>query len=129
MPQAPVTAEPMVISAAPVPVAAPVDPAAEATLSASLADRTNSQRVSFGNLRTMQPLSAQKATGTPVPVTDDSQVPPATDQPAAMTAQRDPAILSLATNNDLNLATLAREANKNRGNAGQSPNEVIIPLH
>jgi hypothetical protein len=129
MPQAPVAAEPMVISATPVPAAAPVDPAAEATLSASLADRTNSQRVSFGNLRTMQPLSAQKATGATVPVTDDSQVPPATGQPAAMTAQRDPAILSLATNNDLNLATLAREANKNRGNAGQSPNEVIIPLH
>lgn len=44
------------------------------------------------------------------------------------TPQHDPAILSLANNNDLNVATLAREAYKAK-NGGESPDEVVISLH
>jgi hypothetical protein len=46
--------------------------------------------------------------------------------PAPVTAQPDPVILNLAKNNDLNIATLAREAGKNKG-AGDD--EVVISLH
>lgn len=105
--------------------------AAETDLAASLAARANSRQVSFGNLRTIRPLAAPAG-----PVTDDGQttagnnqpVPAPTAQPQPpMTANRDPAIISLAKNNDLSLATLARQAKKDRG--GNSPTEIVIPLH
>lgn len=127
------------ITATPVP-AAQIDPETEATLAASLADRSSSRQVSFGNLRTMQPLSAQPMAAAATP--DDSaagystaEVPPSSQtaagqaQAPAMTTPRDPAILSLANNNDLNLATLAREANKNIGGTNQPSNEVVVSLH
>jgi hypothetical protein len=127
------------ITATPMPAAA-VDPETEATLTASLADRASSRQVSFGNLRTMQPLSDQPAAGAPGPddfvtystsatAAPDDLPLPGDDQAGAMTTPRDPAILSLANNNDLNLATLAREANKNIGGENQSPNEVVVSLH
>jgi hypothetical protein len=46
----------------------------------------------------------------------------------AMTPQADPAILNLANNNDLNVATLARQANKIR-EAELADDEVVISLH
>lgn len=98
-------------------------------LAARLAAQTNSRHVSFGNLRTVQPLGDQPPPAVP-------SVPPADPGTAAsptrsgtMTAPDDPAILSLARNDDLNVATLARQANKNRGNENRSPDEVVIPLH
>jgi hypothetical protein len=47
----------------------------------------------------------------------------------AVTAPNDPAILSLAKNDDFNVATLAREARKNRDGEDQSQNEVVVSLH
>jgi hypothetical protein len=55
----------------------------------------------------------------------------AAPQPAApVTVPGDPAILSLAKNNDLNVATLAREAYKAKnGNERPRQDEVVISLH
>ncbi len=92
----------------------------DSALSAQLTARASSSHVSFGNLRTMRPLSsnpppapAVTAAGTPI----DS-----------VTAPPDPAILSLASSNDLNVATLARQAKKNKG-GDEPPGEVVISLH
>lgn len=66
-----------------------------------------------------QPQSAQPAT-TPAPIT-----PPLPAAPP-VTPASDAAILDLARNDDLNVATLAREANKRKGS---SDDEVVISLH
>lgn len=108
------------------------DTESETTLSNNLSARQNSQQVSFGNLRTMQPLGSQAAAD-PALITNDpslSAVPAVpVDQTPAVTPPVDPAILSLAKNNDLNVATLAREAQKNKGDEGQLQNEVVVSLH
>jgi hypothetical protein len=85
----------------------------------------------YGNLRTLQPSPAQPAV---LPATDDAatatqaaQDTSVTDAPGPMTAGGDPAILSLSKNNDLNVATIARQAEKARGGASQD--EVVISLH
>lgn len=96
----------------------------EPDLSARLAARTNSRQVSFGNLRTVKPLSSRPAPAAPPP----PAAPAADDHSSAVTAGNDPAILSLAKNNDLNVATLARQARKNKGDESP-PNEVVISLH
>lgn len=88
------------------------DVAGEAALSAQLRAR-NSGPKPQDHMRTVQPLA-----GTPAPV-------PAAASPA-LTAPSDPAILSLANNDDLNVATLARQARKAKGEDG---GEIVIPLH
>ncbi len=88
------------------------DVAGEAALAAQLrAQKTGP--TPYENMRTMQPLAG----------------PPAPSQPPApaVTAPTDPAILSLANNDDLNVSTLAREARKAKGD--ESGGEVVIPLH
>lgn len=91
----------------------------DSALSAQLAARASSSHVSFGNLRTMRPLSAAPPSA-PAPTPLNRPVPPVTAAP-------DPAILSLASSNDLNVATLARQAKKNKG--GEPSDEVVISLH
>ena len=54
-----------------------------------------------------------------------NQQPQQSQQPQ-VTQAPDPAILELASNNDLNVATLAREANKHKE---ELQNEVVISLH
>lgn len=113
--------------------AAPADAATnkanEAALSARLAERASSRQVSFGNLRTVRPLTSAPApvvqAGSDSNATNQPQPPTAAAKPSEpMTTPDDPAILSLAKNNDLNVATLAREARKNKGD-----DEVVISLH
>jgi hypothetical protein len=113
----------------PAPVAAPPvyagDTPEEVALSNSLAAHKSTQQVPFGHLRTMQPLSG------PVPA-DDSPLMPKPLPPSqipAVTPPDDPAIISLAKNNDLNVATLARQARKNGGDDGQMQDEVVVSLH
>jgi hypothetical protein len=129
---APAVAAPMVISApVPEPPALTADEKAdEAALSAKLAARADSQHVSLGNLRTVRPLGSPAAMPITAPTTPaaDIQAPAAT-QDDAVTATDDPDILSLAKNNDLNVATLAREAHKNKGGENQRRDEVVISLH
>ena len=124
MPQAPAMAMPApTLYAAPLP-AVPADPAAEAALSASLAARANSGQVSFGNLRTVRTLEDQAEAAAP---TVDVALP--ADTQTAVTTPIDPAIISLAKNNDLNVATLARQAPKNRDDDSQPQDEVVVSLH
>jgi hypothetical protein len=87
------------------------------TLSAQLSAQSHYKRVSFGNLRTMRPLG-----------TSPPPVPMPTPPPTPMPVMPDPAILSLASSNDLNVATLARQAKRNKGGDGSS-DEVVISLH
>jgi hypothetical protein len=57
--------------------------------------------------------------------------PPAQQDPVAaqppMPARPDPAIMSLAGNNDLDIATIARQAHK--AQEGKDDGEVVISLH
>jgi hypothetical protein len=107
-----------------------------------------------GHLHVIQPLSAQKAAASrtvpqpgqmPGPGAGQqvggpqaqTAMPPSGTQAAAMgqTAQKpaepkvtqapDPAIVELARNDDLNVATIAREAQKRK----EPPDEVVISLH
>jgi hypothetical protein len=75
-----------------------------------------------GHLHVIQPLSDQKITSssTPNPQTQPQQAPP------SVTHQPDAAILDLARNDDLNVATIAREAQKRKD---LPQDEVVISLH
>ncbi len=66
----------------------------------------------YGHMRTVQPLPAQ----------------PAQAQSPSVTATPDPAILELATNDDLNVATIARQAEKARRKEPPK-DEVVVSLH
>ena len=100
-------------TAVPAPQAAVIDPAEEAAVVSQLKAKAASHPKPYGNLRTVRPLGEQPAA---VPATPVQPVTPPTD----------PAILSLADNDDLNVATLAREAKRAKGEDDQ--NEVVIPL-
>jgi len=89
-----------------------------------------------GHLHVIQPLSAQNATQAAVPVAPVINGVPMPAAPAlanpivpaapAVTQARDTAILDLARNDDLNVATIAREAQKRQ----ELPqDEVVISLH
>jgi hypothetical protein len=99
------------------PQAAQIDPAEEARLSSELKSK-HSAPAPYGNLRTMKPSGSQPAK--PAKKTTAKAVPP------PVTPKADAAILSLADNNDLNVATLAREAKRAKGE--DSGQEVVVPL-
>jgi PrgI family protein len=102
------------------PTTTPAVPVDEAALAAELKAQNNSQPDSYGNLRTVQPLSDNQQSTISNKSAGNGAVPSGTTAP-------DPAILSLASNNDLNVATLAREADKAKH--GDEPHdEVVISL-
>lgn len=76
------------------------------------------------HLKTLVPLSEQPAAGTPDPAaaaaSTDNQAVPATG-----TTPVDPAIMALASNDDLSVETLARQAKKDL----PDDEEVVINLH
>lgn len=78
----------------------------------------------YGHLKTIQPLSVQReqAARTPAPQPVAPIAPPLPQPaPPPVTPANQAAILQLARNDDLNVATIAREANKD--------GEVVIKLH
>jgi hypothetical protein len=104
----------------------------------------------YPHLRTIQPLSAQAAhqydqpvvaqdsavqapvtqpqaqpLPMPQPVMTTPATPVAATPPAPVTPPPNPAILELANNNDLNVATLAREAK----HLNEQADEVVVSLH
>lgn len=84
----------------------------EKALASELKKRHRSQSVAYGHTKVIDPAAAHaKPAPTPPPVT-----PPT-----------DPAILGLASNNDLNVATIAREANRQQDEPPKD--EVVISLH
>jgi hypothetical protein len=98
---------------APAPQAAQVSQAEDAALSAQLRSQSAQHAAPYGNLRTLRPGRAGAGSGQAMPA-------------MPMTAAPDPAILSLANNDDLNVATLAHEAQ--RAKDGENPDEVLISL-
>lgn len=86
----------------------------ELALAEKLKAQQSKPEVAYSHLRTIQPLGNQTAR------------PPQPQPAPAAPAPPDPDILQLATNNDLNIATLARQANKPK----EPPEgEVVISLH
>jgi hypothetical protein len=67
-----------------------------------------------------QAMQQAQATQTATPVN-----PPAQNQDTTVTPEPNPAILELANNNDLNVATLAREAQRST----DTPDEIVVSLH
>ncbi len=80
----------------------------------------------YGHLKTIAPLdtTAPVASQPTVPTSAPQQAPLAQPQ-NTMTAPVDPAILKLASNDDLNIDTIARQANMQANNSGD---EVVISL-
>ncbi|MEK7599550.1 MAG: PrgI family protein [Patescibacteria group bacterium] len=122
---------PAPVSSAPAPVPTPMpatvaDPNAETELSEQLAARSNSSHVSLNNMHSLQPVADVASADDSTSAMDDPQTDQqlASNSPStAVTSPSDPAILSLANNNDLNVSTLAREAHKAKGD-----DEVVISL-
>lgn len=77
----------------------------------------------YSHLRTLRPPEPSKPTGS----ADRGGTQPQSKPSTAVTASGDPAILSLSKNNDLNVSTLAREAQRAKG--GGKQDEVVISLH
>jgi hypothetical protein len=92
----------------------------EEALASQLKANNSSKQIANTHLRTIQPLGSQP----PMP-----QPAAASPAPTPSPAPPDPAILSLANNNDLNVATLAREAHKAKHDEPPQSDEVVISLH
>lgn len=85
----------------------------------------NNQASSYGHLHTVLPLAQQAQMQAAQAAAAAAPAP--TQNPApAVTAAPDPAILDLANNNDLDIATIAREAHHRKEEAAT---EVVISLH
>lgn len=101
----------------------------EAAIVAHSKAHNDSQQITYAHMRVIQPLGSQPPLSATTPPPPPRSTDTATDHvpPAAPSAPaHDPAILSLANNNDLNVATLAREAYKAKN---PSQDEVVISLH
>ena len=108
------TAQPQVLNSSP----------DEEKLSAQIHAKNSSSQTSYGNLRTLKPLDPSTSQQ------DNATTSSSTIQPAspAMTTPSHPVILALANNDDLNVSTIAREAQKATGKTIGNE-EVVISLH
>jgi hypothetical protein len=106
-----------------------ITPADEQALVQKLADQEKVEHIPYEHLHTIQPLSVQKQQQQQQLQQAQAAVAQAaakTDEPK-VTQAPNAAILNLARNDDLNVATLAREAHKQRPEPPQD--EVVISLH
>jgi hypothetical protein len=94
-------------------------------LAAQIHAKANIKQEIYGNLRTLRPLSASQPAAKAAGAVAAPAPQPST---TAMTAQPHPAILALANNDDLNVSTIAREAEKAKNNESGN-GEVVISLH
>lgn len=92
-------------------------------LAARLKAHASEQDVAYSNLRTLKPLRPHPVKAGHKPAHKGKH-----DATSTVTAPSDPAILALANNNDFNVETLAREAQKAKHDEDQSSNEVVISL-
>ena len=113
-------------ASAPAAAAVPAELNEEAFM-AKLKAQEAADHVFSSHLRTLQPLSEQTQR---TPRTAAAPVIPQAATPAipASPPAPDPAILSLAGNNDLNIDTIARQANKSKRDNDGSDGEVVISL-
>ena len=98
----------------------------EAALVSQLKANRSSQHVADTHLTTLYPLGDPRNPQTAQ--LNKPQPAPAPPPAAPSVPAPDPAILSLASNNDLNVATLQREANRAKHEESQD-GEVVISLH
>lgn len=91
-------------------------------------------KLAQGNMRRLEPLAPQVLSPSPVPVQAATQPAVAQDQTlsiqqtqTAVTPPTDPGILKLVKNNDLNVATIGREASRKKVR-DLPEDEVVIPL-
>ncbi|HKR82330.1 MAG TPA: PrgI family protein [Candidatus Saccharimonadales bacterium] len=134
-PQGAVTFNTQLVTPGTVSAAAPatddtaLTPEDEQALVKQLADQEKVEHIPYGHLHTIQPLSVQKQQ-------QQQQIQAAREAAAKAAAKSaepevtqapDAAILNLARNDDLNVATLAREAHKQRPEPPKD--EVVISLH
>lgn len=106
---------------------AKVTPEEEAVIR-ELETQEHNQTQAYNHFHTIQPLSVQQAQAkvqAAQAAAAEAATQAAAAQRAKMTQAPDAAILQLATNDDLNVATLAREAHKRQ----QAQDEVVISLH
>jgi hypothetical protein len=100
-----------------------VNPTAEeAAMVEKFKAENSSMQAAYGHTKVVKPLSEQTAAAPP------QNPAPAVPPPASnrVTAKDTTAIMNLASNNDLNVATIAREANRKQGG---DQDEVVISLH
>lgn len=113
-PVAAAAGQPAARSATPLAAAPANTSASDAQMAELLREHRAEAEVPEEHLKTIQPL------GTKIPASPPSPSP----MPAPVTPVPDPATMRLAYNNDLNIATIARQANKEKGSG-----EVVISLH
>ncbi len=89
----------------------------DSVTSQQLKESRSHKNTSFTNMRKLQPLGSKMK---------QKKDAAASDKPMAHVA--DPAIIELANNDDLNVATIARQANKSAGSLNNA-DEVVISLH
>lgn len=93
----------------------------ESIIESVLANNVREQAATQSHLKTIK---------TPAQLADEARITAATtaseQAKAAMTVEKQAAIINLAKSNDLNIATLQRQADKTLGEEGN--NEVVIPL-
>lgn len=94
-------------------------PEEEAIAQRAKVDNEKREQQSYGHLKKLVPIEEQ-----PVAAAVAPQPQPAAAKP--VTAPPDPAIIKLASNNDLNVATIARQAKKDKQ---AEADEVIVSLH
>jgi hypothetical protein len=82
----------------------------------------------WNHLRTIKPLAEQQAEAE-AQAREAAKKAAETPPKPPVTAQADPAILELANNDDLNVATIARQANKAKDKKEPPDDEVVISLH
>ena len=124
-PQGAVTFNAQVVAPGATPQAAVPNPTPdEEQLVQELAAQAKAEQIQYGHLHTIQPLSVQKQQQAQAIAAAQAQVQQATKP--KVTPGGDAAILNLARNDDLNVATIAREAHKQRP---ESQDEVVISLH
>ena len=87
------------------------------------------KKETYGHMKTVQPLSGNYSAGSQASASVSAADPAITDnrEPETGSAAPNPAILRLASNDDLNVATIAREAGKAQPKL--LDDEVVISLH
>lgn len=100
----------------------------EAALLAHMKQQGNDQAESYAHLRTIQPLGAEAKDQANAQSLNLPPTPSSHPMSVSGSASTDPAILGLASNNDLNVATLARQAHRARNPDEPEDGEVVISL-
>jgi len=110
-------------------VTAGANSADDPALAAQLKAQNDQHQTAYAHLRTIQPLATNTggSMSSPTVSFDHNQAAPVQALAPSPTAY-DPAIMTLANNNDLDVATLARQASKAKNPEGPQEGEVVISL-